>query len=111
MPKGIREKYKKETGLEPLTKAGAKTKAYTDYLLDPEKCTVPWAGIWIPMLKKSKEKPFKDRETVLADLKDIDRKGREDEKCVRGGVGRGELLKEAAKLRRETKEKFDIPNY
>lgn len=111
MPESIREKYKEETGLEPLTKTGIKTKAYTEYLLDPTKCTVPWMANWNLLYKKNKEKPYKDRDTIMKDLTETDKKKRLEEKCIRGGVGRGELLKAVSEFRREAKEKFEIPNY
>lgn len=110
MPESIREKYKKETGKEPLTKAGAKTKDYESYLLSPE-CTVPWYANWSFLYKKNKESPYKTKEALMTDLKEKDRVNRLGEKCVRGGVGRGEQLKETVKFRRESKEKYDIENY
>ncbi len=105
------EKYRKDTGTEPLTKTGAKTKAYSDYLLTPEKCTVPWMSNWSKIYSKNKAKPYTKGEVLLDDLKTIDRENRLLEKCVIGGTGRGENLKNIAGFRRESKKKFNIENY
>ena len=112
MPKErMREKYKAETGTEPLTKAGVKTKAYSDYLLDPTKCTVPWMANWNTLFKKNKEKAYTKKDVIMADLEKLDKENRLKEKCIVGGVGRGKLLKDVASFRREAKEKFEIEDY
>ena len=105
-----REKYKKDTGAEPLTKIGAKTSAYKEYLLS-EKCTEPWLSNWGALYSKNKETPYTKGTDLLGDLKKLDRANRLDEKCIRGGVGRGENLRNIAEFRKESKKKYDVENY
>lgn len=102
----LREKYKKETGAEPLTKTGAQTSAYKEYLLT--KCRVPWMSNWNPLEKKA---PFKDRASIMKELEALDKANKLAEKCIVGGIGRGERLKAVASFRRDMKDKFDIENY
>ncbi len=110
MPKeAIQEKYKKDTGLEPLTKAGAKTTGYKEYLLDPESCTVPWLANWSPIFDKNSETPYKTKEGLLKDLGKTDKENRLAEKCVVGG--RGTRVKAVSTFRRESLKKYDIENY
>jgi len=106
-----REKYKKDTGLEPLTKAGTQTSAYKEYLLDPKNCTVPWMANWSSIHDKNIETPYKTKTGLLADLEKVDKENRLKESCVIGGKGRGERLKAVAGFRREAIKKYGIENY
>lgn len=101
-----REKYKRDTGLDPLTKTGAKTKAYSDWLLS-EKCTVPWMSNWGKLYDKNKEIPYKTRDTLMYDLEAINKSNKLEEKCVIGNDGREAKPKSIESFRKESKAKFD----
>ena len=103
----LRERYKKATGLDATTKAGAQTTAYKDYLLS-EKCRVPWMSNWNAL---EKEKPFKDKAAIMKRLTTLDKANKLAEKCIVGGAGKGERLKAVAAFRKDMKTKFDIENY
>ena len=106
----LQEKFERETGQTAVTKAGAKTKVYTDYLLS-DKCSVPWMANWGTLYSKNEEVPYKSGAELLKDLAIIDKNNRLAEKCARGGIGKGERLKAVAKFRRDSKSKYDIENY
>lgn len=84
MPKKIREKYRAETGSEPLTKAGAKTADYKKYL--ETKCTPAWMSVWSPIAKKHEKTPYTDSKSLKADLEKFAREAKMAEKCVIGGI-------------------------
>ena len=102
----LRERYKKATGVEAMTKAGAQTTAYKDYL--KSECTVPWMSNWNTL---EKEKPFKDKNALMKRLTTLDEANKLAEKCIVGGAGKGERLKAVAKFRRDMKAEYNIANY
>ena len=107
----LREKFERETGVKALNKTGAKTKQYSDYLLSPEHCSVPWMSNWANIYKKNKDTPYETGDQLLKDLAEVDKKNRLEEKCSRGGAGTGELLKSIAQFRRESLEKYGIKGF
>ena len=102
----LRERYKKLTGAEAVDKTGKKTPAYNKYLV--EECRVPWMSNWNVL---EKESPFKTKDALMKRLTALDKANKLAEKCIVGGVGRGERLKAVASFRREMKEKHSITNY
>jgi hypothetical protein len=106
----IREKYEEKSGKSALTKAGAKTKEYQDFLIN--ECTPVWSAVWSKAYKRNSENPYKSGADLIKDLDEFTQQAKLNESCVAGGRGgTGANFKAIGSFRTESKEKFNLKNY